>query len=138
MRRASAPVALSFRDADDGGLEADQVARDGEHFLWAQTTNDAIPAVRHHFAEIRDLHLPATELDVRVERVGTDTAAVTVAARGYAYMVRIPSPVPELRIEANLFDLPNGHTRRVLVRNVPADLDLNLLNPDAFPTRTAS
>ncbi|MFZ4896368.1 glycosyl hydrolase 2 galactose-binding domain-containing protein [Plantibacter sp. Mn2098] len=94
--------------------EPDTVVQDGRHYAWASAADGSMPAVRKHFAEIADLELGESRLDVTVEG-----AALRIRSTGHSYMVRIEQPLPGMRLSDNCFDLRDGD--EVLIHVTGAD-----------------
>jgi beta-mannosidase len=175
--RASAPVAVSFRDREDGGLElwlannslatvdiafdvelgrfdgterssltvrahaspgestivrsigpAD-LARDAAHYAWASDPSGALPSARAHFAEIGQLDLGPSELEVAAE--GTH---LRIRSTGYSYGVRIEQPDGSVRLSDNWFDLRDGDERVIEV----AGADPDSLRVSSFPRKVGA
>jgi beta-mannosidase len=172
--RASAPVATSFRDREDGGLElwlvnnslhqvdleldvelgrfdgtvrAAQTAhgsaasgssvvvwsigpadlpRDAAHYAWVSDPSGTVPTARAHFAEIGQLELGPSHLEVTVEG-----SSLRVRATGYSYGVRIEQPDGSVRLSDNWFDLRDGDERVIDV----AGADPAALVVSSFPRK---
>jgi beta-mannosidase len=170
--RACAPVAASFKDREDGGLELwlvnnsrrdvstnidvelanfqgtdfrkesvhaevgagevavvwsiDKLERGADRFVWASSVDAVFPQVRKHFAEIGELKLGSSSLQVEVL-----PDALRIRSTGYSYSVRIDQPLPGIYLSDNCFDLRDGRDRIISVRGI----DPALLTVSSFKSR---
>ncbi|RRJ63659.1 glycoside hydrolase family 2 protein [Paenibacillus oralis] len=72
----------------------------------------AAPANRYYLRDPKDLRLPETELDVRVDEAA-QAVTVTAAGPGAARFVKLELPLGRVRYSDNYFDLLPGESRTV-------------------------
>ncbi len=94
------------------------------HLLRVTTDDGAFPANRLFLAEVKDLQFGAARLDWTVEPTGVGTASITIASRGYSYLVRVLSPTPGVSFSDNYLDLRDGQSVRIEVSGLPEGFDL--------------
>jgi beta-mannosidase len=99
---------------------ADQVA-------WVSSPTGEFPPNRHFFSEVKDAEFGPVTLDTAIEGGADGTARVTVAATGYAYLVRVLSPAPGVRFSDNYFDLRTGESATIEVSGLPDGFDAQQL-----------
>ncbi|CAM4474309.1 MAG: glycoside hydrolase family 2 protein [Paenibacillus macerans] len=81
----------------------------------------AAPANRYYLRDPKDLRLPETRLDVRVDEAA-QTATVTAAGPGAARFVKLELPLGRVRYSDNYFDLLPGESRTVHISHPKGQL----------------
>ncbi|WP_349426053.1 glycoside hydrolase family 2 protein [Microbacterium sp. LWS13-1.2] len=90
-----------------------------ELYAWVSSDNDAFPANRLFFGDVKDLPLPASDLRSTVTITGDTTAEVAVESSAFTYLTRVTSPHPGARFSENYFDLPPHTVRTIRVSGLP-------------------
>ena len=101
--------------------EAKRLASDGRHVLTVRARDNAFPANRHFFVPIKDLDRvtpPAPE--IKIEQRGAREIAVHLRAATYLHFVHLLVADERTRFSDNYFDLADGETTTVIVRNAAA------------------
>lgn len=94
---------------------------DAAHYVWVE--GPGVGSNRLFPTRIRDLELPETTLDVRVEPTGPTTAQVTVTSPGFAYFVRVITPWAGVRADTSAVDLRPGATVVMTLEGLPEGFD---------------
>ena len=98
--------------------EGNRLAGDRRHVLTVRSRNDIFPANRHFFAPIKDLDRPAPPApEIKFEQRGAHEIAVHLGATDYLYFVHLLVADERTRFSDNYFDLADGETTTVVVRN---------------------
>ncbi|MFZ0681034.1 MAG: sugar-binding domain-containing protein [Candidatus Binatus sp.] len=98
--------------------ESDRLPGDRRHVLTVRSRNDIFPANRHFFAPIKDLDRPAPPApEIKFEQRGSHEIAVHLGATDYLYFVHLLVADERTRFSDNYFDLADGETTTVVVRN---------------------
>ncbi|PJJ72984.1 beta-mannosidase [Diaminobutyricimonas aerilata] len=106
--------------------------RGPDRLAWVSSPDDAFPPNRLFFSEVKDTHFGNVTLETRAEPDGPGAATVSITAHGYAYLVRVLSPAPGVRLSDNYFDLRDGEARVVQVSGLPDGFDLERLVVDVY------
>ena len=112
-----------------GGADAFAASR----YAWVESPSGQFPANRLYFAEIKDIPFGPCTLQTQVVPTGAGEAEITITARGHAYFVHIPSPVPGIRFTDNYLDLRDGDTVRIRVTGMPDGFDPQQLEVRGYP-----
>lgn len=94
-----------------------------ETYAWVSSKDGAFPSNRLFFGDIKDLPLPATDLQSTVTVTSDTTAEVVVEASVFTYLTRVTFPHPGARFSENYFDLPPNTTRTIRVSGLPRGFD---------------
>jgi beta-mannosidase len=98
--------------------EGKRLAGDRRHVLTVRARYNIFPANRHFFAPIKDLdRLPPPAPEIKVEQRGVHEIAVHLGAPAYLYFVPLLVADERTRFSDNYFDLADGETTTVIVRN---------------------
>jgi beta-mannosidase len=95
-----------------------RLASDGRHVLAVRARDNVFPANRHFFVAIKDLdRSPPPAPEIRFEQRGAHEIAVHLGTSDYLYFVHLLVADEGTRFSDNYFDLAEGETTTVLVRN---------------------
>ncbi len=98
--------------------EGKRLASDRRHVLTVRARDNIFPTNRHFFAPIKDLDRPLLPgPGINIEQRGEHEIAVHLATSAYLYFVHLLAADERTRFSDNYFDLANGETKTVLVRN---------------------
>jgi beta-mannosidase len=112
-------------------VESNRLANDGRHVLTVRAPDNIFPANRHFFAPIKDLDRPTPSApEINVQQKGSHEIAVHLNAPAYLYFVHLLVADERTRFSDNYFDLADGETTTILVRN-----DAVALKPDDVTIR---
>ncbi|MDF2926018.1 MAG: glycoside hydrolase family 2 protein [Paenibacillaceae bacterium] len=87
----------------------------GEVAVKVESVDGLIPANRYYLRDHKDLQLPAVMLQARVNV--EDSSVTVTAAGGLARMVKLDLPLGNIRFSANYFDLEQGESCVVEIRD---------------------
>lgn len=98
--------------------ESKRLANDRHHVLTVRARNDIFPANRYFFVPIKDLDRPAPPApEIKFEQRSAHEIAVHLATSAYLYFVHLQIADERTRFTDNYFDLADGETMTVVVRN---------------------
>jgi beta-mannosidase len=122
--RVTTTVVGAARSAESVRVCSLEAIADPGCYAWASSPTGAFPAARLHFAEIKDLLLGSSSLEV-----APAADSVRIKSHGYSHTVRIEQPIPGMRLSDNCFDLRDGEERVILVRGAdPTALHISCLS----------
>ena len=111
--------------------EGKRLAGDRRHVLTVRARDNILPANRHFLAPIKDLERPAPPApEIKFEQRGAHEIAVHLGAAAYLYFVHLLVADERTRFSDNYFDLADGETKTVVVRN-----EAVALSPDNVAVR---
>jgi beta-mannosidase len=98
--------------------ERKRLAGDRRNVITVRAHDNIFPANRHLLAPIRDLERPAPPApEIKFEQRGAHEIAVHLRAAAYLYFVHLLVADERTRFSDNYFDLADGETKTVVVRN---------------------
>jgi beta-mannosidase len=98
--------------------EGKRLSSDSRHVLTVRARDNIFPANRHFFVPIKDLDRPSPPApEIKFEQRGPHAIAVHLGAATYLYFVHLLVADERTRFSDNYFDLADGETTTVIVRN---------------------